>query len=210
MAEPLLTAAIDPKTFPKLYLNILVLSGPSQEAIKEKISEKVNARVTNSVLRNMATKTASKVASVKVTESVVAEMMAQNIPKMMPEKMSEMGLACEVEEVFRKGSFLVLRVSVQHVDIVKAISKNVSLEKGEKLGVGLKCLRAIARCLGYGEIFEQRLRSTVNHKVAAMLCEKMPEKLPEKFSEKGVQVEVEAKLESDQAAYFFDAITQMH
>mmetsp|Transcript_11667 Transcript_11667/g.21223 ORF Transcript_11667/g.21223 Transcript_11667/m.21223 type:complete len:214 (-) Transcript_11667:39-680(-) len=208
---PLLAGGIDPKTFPRMYLNILVQSGPSKEALQEKISEQVNAKVSNKVLRNLATKTAAKVASVKVTQDLVAEKMAQNMPKMMPEKMAEMGMQAEVEEVFRKGAFVVVRITVQQVDIVKAISTKVSAESGERVGFGLKCLRTIARWLGYGDLFEEKFRNSVNRKVAAQLCEKMPEKLPEKLSaEKGIKVEVEAKLEAEQAAYFFDAIAAMH
>mmetsp|Transcript_42891 Transcript_42891/g.100655 ORF Transcript_42891/g.100655 Transcript_42891/m.100655 type:complete len:217 (+) Transcript_42891:90-740(+) len=213
VSEPLLDepqqSNHDPDSFPSIYLNILVLTGPSQAVLKEKISEKVNEKVKFSVLRTLATRTATKVAKIKVTESVVAEKMAQNIPQMMPEKMAEMGITAEAEEAFRKGAFVVIKLTLKNVDITKVVSMKAP-EKAEKVSFGLKVLRMVAKWFGYSDLFEQNLTRKLNQQVASKLCEKLPQELPQKLEEKGIKVEVEARPEAEQAAYFFDALRVMH
>merc|ERR1711874_767744 len=90
-----------------------------------------------------------------------------------------MGIDATAEKVFLKGSFLVIKVSVNHVDSEKLLKP--------KLGP----FSWLACC---GE-------NTMSHAITKKLIEVLPRKLPEKMAENGMVVEVVAKNEADQQEY---------
>merc|ERR1719198_1817603 len=57
-----------------------------------------------------------------VDEATVAKKLAEKFPETLPAKMAEMGITAVAEEVFLKGAFVVIRVSIVSCDIEKLLS----------------------------------------------------------------------------------------
>merc|ERR1711862_806762 len=110
-----------------------------------------------------------------------------------------MGITCDIEEVYRKGSFVVLHVTIVHTDIHHLLSHKLSAEKLEKADRVLECVKSFARCLGKEDFVDTKVQDTMNSKIVEVMCQKLPEVLPEKMAEKGLIVELIAKPEAHEA-----------
>lgn len=187
-----------------IYLNILIAETTPEltQTIKEKVSEKVPNPLGFGVLGKIAGKAAVKMA----TKSKVAEGMAQKIPEILPEKMAEMGIVASAEEVFLKGTFVVIRIEVYGVDTGVIFEKAMGEEKQEKADKVLACLKGLARCFGYTDLFTRKVQTTMKTKITQALCEKLPVTLPPRLAEKGLLADIVTKSADEEADYFFEAI----
>merc|ERR1712136_715899 len=166
--------------------------------IAEKVDEKVPAPFGFQLFRGVA-KTAI---SHKITESVIASKLAEK----MPAKMKDMGIEAECEEVFRRGAFVVVKVTIVHADLVQILSQAKGEEMGQKSDKVMSCLKSLARCLGKEEKCDSSMDAALTKTIATKMCEKLEQTLPEKMSENGLQVNAKVLPESEEAKYFFEIL----
>jgi len=146
-------------------------------------------------------------AAQNMTEDAMASHAAERIPQLVPGKLAELGCAAEVEEVFQKGAFVILRVTVLQYDAAALLGPEAKLPQPTK---GPGCLAFLACCCSGQPKPWARKTDGVAAKVAEKLCESLPEALSEKLSDKDVFVDVVAKTEADEAAYFFVELKDLH
>lgn len=198
--RPLTETANQQQISPTMYLNIFVMSkGPE---FRSTIEGKVAERVSNPLVQRIASKVVSKVIHV----DIIAAKMAEKIPAMLPEKMATIGIEAEAEEVYRKGSFVVVRITVHHVDPEQLLSVKQGAGTGAKVGRCLSCLRCCFECCGNEGMVDRQVNNTMRHKIVTTLCTQLPQKLPQIMAEKGLIVDVVCMPEAEEAAFFFDAI----
>lgn len=201
------TSEMGEEAHPRMYLNIFVAQKtPEMDAI---IQEKIDETVPNPLGFGLLRKAAGKVALKKVTTDLIASKMAAKIPAILPEKMSQMGIKATAEEVYRKGSFVVLRIAIVECDIHQLLSEKAGEEKAVNVDRVLECVKSLFRCLGKEDVFVNSVQGTMASKIVQGLCQKLPVALPEAMAEKGLIVDVVAKSEADEAAFFFEALRQL-
>jgi hypothetical protein len=83
------------------------------EAVKARVAKKLERAV---ILPNAMIDQAAQTASVFTTPRYVAQSLSQVICKKLPEKMKQKGVTVKLEEVFRENTFVVLQLTVLHVD----------------------------------------------------------------------------------------------
>merc|ERR1711937_835567 len=66
---------------------------------------------------------AGNVAARLLTEDKVAANLAANMPAELPVKMAEMGIKAKGETVLQKGAYVVVRVTIEHVDIRQLVAQ---------------------------------------------------------------------------------------
>jgi len=191
------------KSAPMLFLNLLVVdktSGFSDTICKQSTGKFANI----GFIKKAAGYLASRTGQLECTAA--ARALADRLPQLLPDRMMELGIEAEVEEVYRKGPFVVVRIIVVHCDIAGLVSmtKGGPEVKTEKRGRGFRFLRKAAICFGQGEIFAAQAQAVSNKRVVQDLCEKLPEVLPEKMKEKGLIVDVVAKNQAEEARFFFE------
>lgn len=145
-------------------------------------------------------------AAQSMTEHAVASL-AERIPQLVPGKLAELGCAVEVEEVFQRGAFIILRVTVLRYDAAAVLGPRAELPQPTK---SPGCLTFLAWCCGQNKAWARNADNNLNVRVAEKLCVSMPEALSDKLSEKDLFVDVVAKTEADEAAYFFGALKELH
>ena len=188
----------DASQHPTLYLNIMVLSTPD-DMIQEKIDEKVPSPFGFKGLRGLAKTVISK----RITEDVIAGKLAEKMPEALPDKMKEMGIEAECAQVFRRGAFVVVCISILHADVSKIITDKSGEETGKKVDKALAWTTSIARWMGKQEQLEESINNKMTQTIATQMCNKLSEVLPTKLGEKGIEVNVKALMEEDEAQYFF-------
>jgi hypothetical protein len=193
--------------YPSLYLNIFIAQ--KTEEMNKIIQEQIDQKVPNPLGFGLLRKAAGKIAMKKVTTDLIAAKMAQKIPDVMPAKMAEMGIEADVEEVYRKGSFVVLHITIVNSDIHKLIEAKLDGEKADKVDRVLDCLKYCARCFGKEEFLEDKVQYTMNSKIAEAMAEKLGQTLPEKMAEKGLIVDVVGRTEATEAAFLFEALKHL-
>lgn len=179
------------------YLNIMVLQ--KTEELDNLVKEKVGAKMPNPFGHGLLGKAAGKVVTKILTEDKLAAKFATKIPETIPLKMQEMGITAESNLVFQKGSFVVVRMEVEHVDVTKLLNVKAGASKAKKVGGWLACGLGIAGlCCSHAD--EQLDRKLVE-KIHTTLIKKLPESLPEKMATKGIKVDVVGKDFPDEAGY---------
>lgn len=99
-----------------LFLNLTVQDGTA--AVKARVEKHL------SKLPKPLMKQAARRASCFATPGMVAQYLSQRMIMKLPRKMKEKGVTVELEEVFREGPYVVLKLDVIHVDpIVLTSSK---------------------------------------------------------------------------------------
>merc|ERR1719401_2102480 len=76
----------------------------------------------------------------KLNTDVLASNMAQKLPKLMPAKLADKGITAKVEKVYQHGSFVVMRLFIEHCNTESILA--------EKLKVEEKKLKSVLSCLG--------------------------------------------------------------
>lgn len=103
-----------------LYLNIDILD-PS-DAVKRKVGKNIAKSNLPAPFKSIASVAGPKLASDLASNKVVATRMGQKMSEKMPRKLREKGIEAVVESVFQEGSYLVLQMQIQHVDMLKLAS----------------------------------------------------------------------------------------
>lgn len=83
------------------------------EAVKARVTKKLERAV---LLPNAMIDQAAQTASAFTTPRFVAQSLSQVLCKKLPEKMKRKGVTVKMEEVFRENTFVVLRLTVIHVN----------------------------------------------------------------------------------------------
>lgn len=189
---------------PTLYLNILVRR---LDVLPDVPASSASNPLAFSFLRQLGgSPRAVGSAAQNVTEDVTAGQAAERIPQLVPGKLAELGCTAEVEEVFQKGAFVILRVTVLQYDAAALLGPGAEVPQPTK---GPGCLAFLACCCGQQKAWGRKADSLAV-KVAEKLCTSMPEALSDKLSDKDLFVDVVAKTEADEAAYFFVALKELH
>jgi len=180
---------------PSFYLNILVLSTP--DAITD---QKVAEMEGGPIMKKLAVHMVHR----KVTKGFIAGKVAEMIPSMLPEKLSDMGIDAEADEVFRRGAFTVVRMTILKANLTKLLTMQGAEGRAARLDTAMGWGRSVARWFGAEETLDDAVNGALNRKVATKMCEKLGEVLPEKLAEKGIDLNVTALLEADEAKHFFN------
>eukprot|EP00811_Abedinium_folium_P008721 NODE_18060_length_912_cov_5.528662.p1 GENE.NODE_18060_length_912_cov_5.528662~~NODE_18060_length_912_cov_5.528662.p1 ORF type:complete len:232 (+),score=73.72 NODE_18060_length_912_cov_5.528662:131-826(+) len=180
----------------ELYLNVLFY--PSEEYLHEtrrEVKQQLGAVPTVSgFFHGLAEKLITNVAS--SDRSVASAKLAEKFTKILPDRLAELGIVASVEEAYRKGSFVIARVSIRHSEF----------RQGGRDNGG--CFRGIARFFGTGA--ERRLYgrsdAIANATLSEVMCDRLPKALPEMLVEKGLEVEIDARCEADEVEHFLPAL----
>merc|ERR1712136_434516 len=116
------------------------------------------------------------------------------------------GIEAECKEVFRRGAFVVVKVTIVHADLVQILSQAKGEEMGQKSDKVMSCLKSLARCLGKEEKCDSSMDAVLTKTIATKMCEKLEQTLPKKMSENGLQVNAKVLPESEEAKYFFEIL----
>lgn len=190
---------------PTLYLNVLVRR---PEVSPDVPASSGSSALGFSFLRQLGgSPRLAGPAAQSMTEDAVASLAAERIPQLVPGKLAELGCAVEVEEVFQRGAFIILRVTVLRYDTVAIFGPGAELPQPTK---GPGCLTVLAWCCGQHKALARNADNSLDVRVAEKLCTSIPEALSDKLSEKDFFVDVVAKTEADEAAYFFGALKGLH
>lgn len=196
-------APVAPKASHVIFLNMVLLSKTPEleNTIKEQMKEKVPNPFGRGILQGLAARAAAKFA----TPDRLAEKMAAKVPQEIPATMEAMGIIADAEEVYRKGSFLVVRLSIEHVDMVKLLQVKAGARASRAVGGGMGCMAGLSRlCCGTPAGFHAKVDEAVCRKVMEKLKGVLPTEMPRKLDGKGIRIHMEAKRESEEAPYFLE------
>jgi len=141
-------------------------------------------------------------------EGVASASIAKEMAQYLPIHLLGLGLRCAVEESFRNGGFVVLRISV--VDDQSSDLMPEDFGKHSAAGIGLRCFQSIAACCGNKEMFNFHSGQGPNHEAVKQICKKIPDKLKRALGEKGVHVDIVAESETEEAFYVYKALKYLN
>jgi len=187
---------------PCFFLNLWLQRLPVQDVVRDQAYKELSSLP--SPLRSFAAGCATKI----ITKSMAVWRMGLEFPPELQASLEEAGIKTEVTEVYRKGTYLVLRVDVVHCNLPKMVSTKVSTKTARKVNWMAEHGGSIASRLGVKRRLKERSDQMVCPKIAAQLCDVLPQELPTKMAMKkpGLVVSVVAKPEAAQAQFFFDAV----
>mmetsp|Transcript_60227 Transcript_60227/g.155092 ORF Transcript_60227/g.155092 Transcript_60227/m.155092 type:complete len:196 (-) Transcript_60227:88-675(-) len=167
-----------------VYLNIMVAE-PPDPSLKAKDGEAIPNLLNFQVLDGLSSAGVTQLVTTpgKASEAVVG------IANALPEKLSDLGIKAECKEMFKSGSFLVVKTTI--LDVEEAKIKPPA-------GASFLCCAAKPQNPNGGELLD-------------LIIDMLPQKLPDKLRslvEAGMTVEVVANSEGDQKIYFENAKQQ--
>lgn len=182
-----------------LYLNILAIKSikrldttvPSQEQAPSALTFKALECVPRAVAMQM------------VTCDETAALLVGKFPEAIPQKLEEMGLSVRCDEVFRQGSFIAFKLTVQHCNADQILGAHAGHESRAASGLAGWVFSFTSSCgcsqagMPPGETVDERMSAMIARK----LFEALPKQLPPKLTEDGLTVEVVAKKEDDEETY---------
>lgn len=182
---------------PNIYLNVMV-SGVADATLSD---VKGGSAVKNFV---------SGISQKKVTRGILATQVAREMPQRVPESLAELGIEAEAKQVFLRGTFTVIRLTILRANLTQLLTSRGEEARAQRANSILGWLHSVARWFGYEEELDDAVTGAVNRKVAGEMCARLSEQLPPKIAEeRGVDVNVTAVLEADEAKYFFDFIESL-
>eukprot|EP00927_Polykrikos_kofoidii_P054688 TRINITY_DN49076_c0_g1_i1.p1 TRINITY_DN49076_c0_g1~~TRINITY_DN49076_c0_g1_i1.p1 ORF type:complete len:251 (-),score=48.89 TRINITY_DN49076_c0_g1_i1:52-804(-) len=197
---------------PTLYLNVWVAEIKEAE-FKATVQQEVQKKVPNpfgfGILKKAVGSIAGTVAATFVDTKSVAAKIAAKIPNQMPSKMAEMGIDAFAEESFRHGAFVVIRISVAHIDVPKILSSKGAAKASSAADCALGCLKGCLRLTGRQELLAESAERKAASKIVDALCQKLPQEMPKKLAEAGIVLDMVAKSSEEQTAYFYKALEHL-
>lgn len=197
--------------FPSFFLNMIVHSKTPEfeESVKEQMKAKAPSVFGQGVLPGLAARAVVKL----ITTDKLAETLAKRMSMVLPLNMRGMGIEAEAEEVYRKGSFVIVRVCIKHVDFKVIAEAKGAVRAAKNIEKGMNCISCFSGlsriCGGTGAEFEAKVNETICKKVMEKMTKTLPIELPKKMGEKGLQIAVAAKNEFEEASYFFGVFRQL-
>lgn len=143
----------------------------------------------------------------------MAKKIGSKLCERMPQRMADMGLTVEMEQVFREGSFVVIQLQVQHVD-VRAVERALREEKSDLHSASERTVSSpllLERCLKMiGSDNQKALEDEfLPGKVQSKLETKILQVMKEKFERKGLVVDVEILTEARQGRFFYRKLREV-
>lgn len=181
---------------PSIYLNVVV-SGVADSKV---------ANLPGSATKGFVSGMSQK----KVGRGVIATQVAREMPERVPQSLAELGIEAEAKQVFLRGAFTVVRLTILKANLTKLLTSRGEEARAKRASTILGWLHSVSRWFGYEEELDDAVTGAVNRKVAAQMCERLSEQLPPKLAEeRGVDVNVKAVLEVDEAKYFFEFLENL-
>lgn len=177
----------------KFYLNIVIKN--KQEVV-----------VTKAVERNRFTgKLLGKIANKLVSEDMFSEKVAANVEQNIPQRLlNEGGITATAKTQFHRGNFFVVLVSVEKIDLRKMLISRLDEKQMKRFDQVMHYIEVLPRWV------KTDLESLILMQVGKGLLDRMPESMTRQLRDMGgLDVEVESKLPSEEAEFFFAVMKQM-
>eukprot|EP00457_Paulinella_chromatophora_P010263 gb/GEZN01010358.1/.p1 GENE.gb/GEZN01010358.1/~~gb/GEZN01010358.1/.p1 ORF type:complete len:215 (+),score=52.07 gb/GEZN01010358.1/:31-645(+) len=188
------------KALRPFYLNLVVLN--KDETVKKAVEKKTGTGPFGFGVTGML---GGAIAQRLVGDDQVTAEIAKKLVQQIPAKTKDMGITLDVKTRFQKGSYLVLRARVLHVDQQKLILSAKGQEFADKFTVLLETLEF----LGVAQA-KDKIEEKVYQKVHDALFVKLGEILPVKLAEEGnVKVVITIKSDQEQAEFFYDFLESL-
>lgn len=159
-----------------VFLNITIVD--VSLAVKEKVKGKLEK------LPKQVQNQAAHAATYFTGRRKAAQILSQRFCRELPDTFAKKGVTITVEEVFREGPYIVLKLTVLNVDS-QAIDRN--------------WLRWFTRNIGFREKIEENLLPNL---VTKQLTETMPKLVDERMARSKITAETKVNIRSKQEEYF--------
>jgi hypothetical protein len=103
-----------------LYINVTVKDHTA--AVKSKVGKKIDKSSLPHPMKVVMHQTAPRIASDLVTTKQMTGQLSKKLVDKIPRKLANKGITAVVSPVFRQGPFVVLKLNVVHVDVLRLIN----------------------------------------------------------------------------------------
>ena len=176
------------------YLNLVVLN--KESILKGKVKEKAGAGVFGRL--------AGTAANAVISDAKVSSTLSAGLVEKLESVTREMGLRLAFQKSFQRKNFIVIKVTLLHIDKVTLLKNIKGREFAEKFEVLVGTMKELE--------LEDRIKEIelgMGDKVIEKLMEKLQEVLPDKLHEQGVQCDVNTVSPEHQADLFFAALNEL-
>jgi hypothetical protein len=197
------------------------------------VSEAVKARVTKRLERavmipNSVKAQAAQQAGNMTSPKYVAQALAQTLCKKFPERMEKQGVTVEMEEVFREHTFVVLQLTIKHVNPLTMMT-SAWTESGlswllEAMGPSNREQMEGSFCKFQTPWVGTIVSATVHYShthcllphyravpnmVTSLLAATVPKMLKEKMADKKIEAETKVLRSREQSIYFYKKLNEL-
>ena len=109
-----------------LFLNVLVEN--CSEGVQTIVRENVGKKLGRGIIAARIAKRAGQLAYVAISDNKVGERMSKQVCEALPSRLGEIGISAEVERVFLKGPFFVLKLTILDVDMRAVLAEKTGEE----------------------------------------------------------------------------------
>lgn len=176
------------------YLNLVILN--KGEILNEKVKEKAGTGV--------FARLAGKAANAVISDAKITSTLSAGLVEKLESVTRDMGLDLAFQKSFQRKNFVVIKVTLLHIDKV-ALLKNV---KGKEFADKFELLLGTMNELGL-DAKVKAIDEGMGDIVIDKLMEKLHETLPVKLEEQGVQCDVKTVAPAEQADVFYAALTEL-
>lgn len=181
-----------------LFLNIIILDG-KKETIERVATEKLQAAVGSGPVRNFFVKKMASQKANTMSDDDFSSKVSERVLEAVPLRLAEVGITVRGEKVFQRGPYFVLRLNILSADLQKLLTKRAGQDKAT-------LITDLVNMVG-GKKLEDTVSTSLLSNVAVRIQEIMPERMAAVFAEKGIRTDIQVRSEEEQAAFFFDAIS---
>lgn len=162
--------------------------------VTAKVQEKAGGKLFGKALAFAATKV--------VTDETIVAKLATTLTEKVPEAISEMGITADITKQFQKGSYVVLKVSINNFDTNTLLKSTKGIEYANKFSNLIASLRELDLTDALDTI-----NTKIGLKIVEAFKEKLSEKIPEKVKTGGLDVACVVCKSEEQAEYFYDFVS---
>jgi hypothetical protein len=117
-----------------LYINVTVKDHTA--AVKSKVEKKIDKSSLPHPIKVVMHQTAPKMASDFVTTKQMAGQLSNKLVDKIPRKLANKGVTAVLSPVFHRGPFVVLKLNVLHVDVLRLINHDADRPKSSPAAQG--------------------------------------------------------------------------
>ena len=183
-----------------LFLNVLVEN--CSEGVQTIVRENVGKKLGRGIIAARIAKRAGQLAYVAISDNKVGERMSKQVCEALPSRLGEIGISAEVERVFLKGPFFVLKLTILDVDM-RAVLAEKTGEEDNAFACVFDFLGKVMALCGRKATYENSINALIATKLQVIL----PERLGSVVESKGLTCAIGVKTKEEQAIYFFDIIS---
>jgi hypothetical protein len=103
-----------------LYINVTVRD--HSEAVQRKVEKKIDRSSLPHPIKALAKRSAPRLASEVATPADTALGVSRKLADKIPRKLRERGIRADVVPVYRQGPYVVMKLTVRHVDVLRLVN----------------------------------------------------------------------------------------